>query len=142
MRLLLFTFLFLKLFSVTAQPAQGILEGVVRDSTTVDYLELIGVSVKVTQNGALVKGVLTDVNGVYRIPLDPGVYDVEFSYTGYNVFFINKITIMPAQTIRQNASLKERMGCGITYWPWPPLVDQSPGNSGTIFSGQMLRHIY
>ncbi len=142
MRLLLFTFLFLNLFSTTAQTPQGILEGTLRDSVT--HEELIGASVKVVQNGIFIKGLITDFNGSYRILLDPGIYEAEFIYTGYKSRSVSKAMIETGQTTRQNVSLFATQI--ITDWHprfyYPHLIDKSPGNSGFTFTSQMLRHTY
>ncbi len=47
-----------------------------------DYL--IGVSVAAAQSGILIKGTTTDFDGRFTLALQPGVYDLTFSYTGYN----------------------------------------------------------
>ncbi|MCY7329607.1 MAG: Plug and carboxypeptidase regulatory-like domain-containing protein, partial [Saprospiraceae bacterium] len=70
---------FAMLLSVGVAVAQTILQGNVRD----DKEPLIGASVKVTRSGEIIRGGITDVQGNYRIPLDPGTYNVEVSYTGY-----------------------------------------------------------
>ncbi len=45
---------------------------------------LIGATVKVLKGADIVRGTITDYDGNYRVsPLDPGTYDVEFSYTGF-----------------------------------------------------------
>lgn len=143
MRLLILTFLFLNFFSTNAQTPRTVLEGFLRDSVTKE--ELIGASVKVMRNDTLVSGTITDFNGYYRISLDPGIYDVEFFYTGYTIFSINTVTIMAAQTTRQNASLS--MSKTLTTWFcffgfWPPLLDKSPGNSGSTATNAMLRYTH
>ncbi len=73
---------FAMLLSVGVAVAQTILQGNVRD----DKEPLIGASVKVTKpGGESIRGGITDTEGNYRIPLDPGTYNVEVSYTGYQV---------------------------------------------------------
>ena len=62
--------------------SQTLLSGKVTDEATKE--DLIGASVKITKGGEVVKGAITDFNGEYRIPLDPGRYSVEASYTGYH----------------------------------------------------------
>lgn len=47
-----------------------------------DYL--IGASVSAAQSGIVVKGATTDFDGRFSLSLPPGVYDLTFSYTGYN----------------------------------------------------------
>ena len=143
MRLLLFTFLFLNLFSMTAQTPHAILEGFLRDSIT--HEELIGASVKVTQNDTMVRGSISDFNGYYRIPLDAGVYNVQFTYTGYTISRINGVTMIAGQTTQQNALLSpgQKLPYRRYIYCFPPrLIDKSPGNTGFTFTSQMLRHAY
>ena len=44
---------------------------------------LIGAIVTVSKDRTLVKGTTTNVEGKYQIELEPGVYQVEFAYTGF-----------------------------------------------------------
>ncbi|MCA0236034.1 MAG: carboxypeptidase regulatory-like domain-containing protein [Bacteroidetes bacterium] len=87
-----FKFLLVKTPSVsTTQPLRNnyqqlsgygsVLQGRITDSSGE---ELIGASVYIYQNGVLIRGAVTDVNGNYRIQLPPGLYTVSVSYTGYN----------------------------------------------------------
>lgn len=45
---------------------------------------LIGVSVFASQSGIVVKGTTTDFDGRFTLSLQPGIYDLTFSYTGYS----------------------------------------------------------
>ncbi len=60
--------------------AQTTLEGVVKDQETADVV--IGASVKILKGATVVKGTVTDLDGKFRVSLDPGSYDVEVSFTG------------------------------------------------------------
>ncbi|MCC6281993.1 MAG: carboxypeptidase regulatory-like domain-containing protein [Saprospiraceae bacterium] len=60
---------------------QTILNGTVTDGPTGEAL--IGVTIKVTQNKIAVKSVTTDVEGKFKVELEPGMYEVEATYTGY-----------------------------------------------------------
>ncbi|MCB0534555.1 MAG: von Willebrand factor type A domain-containing protein [Lewinellaceae bacterium] len=61
---------------------------------------LIGATVKVTKGTDFVRGTITDYNGEYRVELDPGTYDIEVSYTGYEVKKITG-TLVIANTINR-----------------------------------------
>ncbi|MEO6039482.1 MAG: TonB-dependent receptor [Saprospiraceae bacterium] len=69
------------LLSLGVAVAQTILQGTVRD----DKEALAGATVKAMQGGEVIRGAITDLDGNYRITLDPGSYDLEVSYTGYAV---------------------------------------------------------
>ncbi len=76
--LLTFTMLLLCAAGVSAQT---VLSGVVKDAETQETL--IGATVKIQKGAQIVRGVVTDYEGQYRLQLDAGTYDVEVSYTGY-----------------------------------------------------------
>jgi CarboxypepD_reg-like domain/TonB-dependent Receptor Plug Domain len=60
--------------------AQTTLSGEVFDQETNDVV--IGANVKIMKGATLVKGTVTDLDGKFRVTLDPGSYDVEVSFTG------------------------------------------------------------
>jgi outer membrane receptor protein involved in Fe transport len=76
--LLTITLLFTVAFGLSAQT---FLTGTVTDAETGETL--IGASVKISKGTTFIKGGVTNYDGVYRLPLNPGTYDVEISYTGY-----------------------------------------------------------
>ncbi|MCY7329011.1 MAG: carboxypeptidase-like regulatory domain-containing protein, partial [Saprospiraceae bacterium] len=51
------------------------LSGLVKDNDTKD--PLIGVTIQVTKDRKLIKGAVTDVEGKYRLQLEPGTYEIE-----------------------------------------------------------------
>ena len=55
---------------------------------------LIGATVKVMRGAEFVRGTITDYNGDYRVALDPGNYDVEIMYTGYQTQRMTGIPII------------------------------------------------
>lgn len=80
-RYLLLTFTFL-LTGLMAFSQQTRLEGTVKDLETGE--PVIFATVALYREGVLKTGTETDFDGYYSISsLDPGTYDVEFSYTGY-----------------------------------------------------------
>jgi len=82
--------------------AQTVLSGTVKDSEG----PLIGASVKVLKGSDVARGAITDFDGNFRISMDPGTYDVEISYTGYQTqkitgvqVLVNKLNNIPDVTI-------------------------------------------
>ena len=74
-----FTFLMVFLFSVAFANAQsGLLTGVVTDKISGETL--IGVNIMYAPG----KGVVTDINGKFKISVPYGTYNLKFSYVGYN----------------------------------------------------------
>lgn len=71
---------FLLLLGVLSLSAQQSIFGTVTDETGEP---VIGANIAIYKGSDLVTGNQTDFDGNYRINLDPGTYDVEFSYVGY-----------------------------------------------------------
>ena len=75
--------------------AQTFLTGKVTDPSSGE--DLIGASVKVMKGATMVRGSITDVSGNFRIPLDPGQYDVEVAYTGYATNRQNGVVVLAGE---------------------------------------------
>lgn len=69
------------LLCATAVWSQTTLQGSVKDRETGEAL--IGATVKIMNGTQIVRGVITDYDGNYRASIDPGSYNIEVSYTGY-----------------------------------------------------------
>jgi outer membrane receptor protein involved in Fe transport len=72
--------------------AQTTLEGVVKDQDLGDVV--IGANVKVMKGATVVKGAATDLDGKFRISLDPGTYDVEVSFTGMQPKRVSGVAVL------------------------------------------------
>lgn len=81
-----------------------ILTGKILDAETGETL--IGANVLMTQNGKPVRGVASDYDGIYRLQLTPGTYDVEVSYTGYTSEKRTGVLVQAGQTTNLDFSLK------------------------------------
>ena len=100
---LLLCFFFL---GVAGLSAQGSLEGVVKDKATNE--PIIFGTVAVLKNDNPVTGASTDLNGYYNFNgLDPGTYDVEVSYVGYQTIRKTGVLIVGGKTIEVNVELEE-----------------------------------
>ena len=100
------TFLSLLLSSVCTfllQAQTTVLEGTVTESGSNEIL--IGATVKISRGAEVVKMAVTDVDGNYRITLDPGTYDVEVSYTGFSPAKITGMKALSGQVNRLNITL-------------------------------------
>ncbi len=102
--------IFFFLFSITLFMLAGfrpltetILSGLVTDGDT--HEPLIGATIKVSKNHSLVKATISDVNGKYSLQLEPGTYEVEFSYTGYSSQRVNEVKVPANETTILDASL-------------------------------------
>ncbi len=54
---------------------------------------IVGPSVKLFQNGKLIKTIITDMDGNFKIELLPGKYDLMANYTGFSTFKLGKLEI-------------------------------------------------
>ena len=71
---------------------KGILKGIVTEKRTGE--PLISCNVVVKQNGEIIGGARTDLDGVYTIKgLAKGTYDVEVSYMGYNTVVLRNYNV-------------------------------------------------
>ncbi len=135
-------FFFLLLSSALAalQPytADTLLTGKITD----DHGEaLIGASVKALQKEKLVRGAITDVDGNYRLALDPGTYTVEINYTGFETQRITDVQITAGKITTLNAELKSSGALQevvITSYK-TPLIRMDETESGSILTSDDIR---
>ncbi len=142
MRLLIFVFLALAFVSNAQTDTLAVIYGTVKDTTGEP---LIGATLKILKNGVVVKGTITDFNGNYRIQIEPGEYDLEVNYAGFQKLETKGVSSADKQSLMQNFEL-EYSPTSQTYWHcyfWAaPLIDFAPGNTGEIFSASQIRNRY
>ncbi len=97
MKIYFFLFAWLAFAATTTLPDPTILQGKVTDDTG---SPLIGATIKVFKDGNIVRGSMTDVDGKYRLVLDPGSYTVEVNYTGYEPFTQQKVSAVQGRTMQ------------------------------------------
>jgi hypothetical protein len=83
-------------------PPNGFVEGMIKDAN--DNLAVEGATVKAIQNGAAVREVTTDANGVYRIQLGTGDYTIEASADNYSTES-QAVTVSEDQVTTQDLTL-------------------------------------
>lgn len=103
---------------------------------------LIGASVRVMRGTEFVRGTITDYEGNYRVQLDPGTYNLEFSYTGFQAQRVEGLKVLANQTTTQNmvmaaaTSLEEVV---VTQYK-VPLIEQDNSASGqTLTSDEIAK---
>ncbi|MBL7796894.1 MAG: carboxypeptidase regulatory-like domain-containing protein [Saprospiraceae bacterium] len=75
-------------------PQSGLSKSVLAGRLTDDMGDaLIGGTVKVLRGDNLVRGIISDYNGDYRVALEPGIYNLEFSYTGFRSQRVNGMQV-------------------------------------------------
>lgn len=123
-----------------ALSAQTVLRGKVTDETGE---ALIGASVKVLKGTEFVRGAITDYNGEYRIPLDPGSYNVEVSYTGFNTAVTTGVRVL-VNTL--NAfDIKMESGALLTEVVVTefkvPLIEQDKTQGGQTLTSDQIKNL-
>lgn len=101
---------------------------------------LLGATIKVLKGTDFIRGAITDYNGEYRLQLDPGTYDMEAAYVGYETqkktgvqVIENTVNTLDFEFPAGN-DLEEVI---VTSYKIP-LVEQDASQSGqTLTSGQI-----
>lgn len=121
----------------------SILEGIVTDDTGEP---LIGATVKVFADTGLVRGRITDVEGRFRLPLEPAVYRFEASYTGFATVRLDNVTVVATEKNREIIltlkALSAKSTCCCLCMYKRPLIDPEPGNTGDQFFAEEIRRFY
>ena len=117
--------------SLFGQAGSGTLKGKVTDSETGEPLPFVNVVVFL--NGNQITGANTDFDGEYTVkPIDPGTYDVLFSYVGYNTKKVTGVQITSNKIQFVNAPLASGVQIDeveiVEYSV--PLIDRDGGASG------------
>ena len=103
---------------------------------------LIGVSVLVSQGGITVGGVLTDVEGNYRIFLPPGRYDLSFRYTGFSPAEVHGVYVAGNGLVAVNQQLESgTMLHEVVVTAYKvPLIQQDATSAGKTITSEIIQH--
>ncbi len=121
--------------------AQTSLQGAVTDADSGE--PIIFGTVALYRSGVLLTGTETDFNGYYSITeLDPGTYDVVFSYTGYQETRVEGVTISAGKANKLDAGLSQ----GVTLTEIvvkyeKPLIEQDNTTQGSTLSSEQIRNL-
>ncbi len=136
---MLLTILF---FGLNLGHAQTSLNGKVIDGETNEPI-LFG-SVVLYKNGSLITGTETDLDGFYNLAnIDPGTYDVEASYVGYNTQRVTNVIVYGGQA--NNLDIK--LGGGVDLQEVVvvqykiPLIKQDCTTSGGTLTSEQLKKL-
>ena len=127
-------------FTITIM-AQTSLSGKVTDAETKDPI-LFG-AVAIYQNGVLKFGRETDFDGNYNFSnLDPGTYDIEFSYLGYQTLRIEKVTVFAGKAAKLDVEMKNSGGIlleevVIRSYKVPTIKQDNTTQGGTISASEI-----
>lgn len=83
----------------------GVLKGIVTDKKNGETL--IGATVAIFNNGAMLTGTTTDFDGNYYFDLDEGTYNIEVSYVSYQKQVITDVEIKSGNTASIDVALEE-----------------------------------
>lgn len=114
-----------------AQISTTALKGKVTDKETGETLPFVNVVVFL--NGNLVTGATTDLDGEFTIkPIDPGTYDVQFSYIGYTTQNVKGVLVKSNIINYVNAILTTSVELDVVEIVdfTVPLIDKDGGASG------------
>ncbi|MCB0533761.1 MAG: carboxypeptidase regulatory-like domain-containing protein [Lewinellaceae bacterium] len=132
---------FVMLISVSAVIAQStVLTGKVTD----DQGEaLIGATIKVLSGSDFVRGTITDFNGDYRVQLDPGNYDVEVSYTGYQTQKLTGVRVLVNTINSVDYSMVSSNVLGeVTVSAFKvPLIEQDKTSTGQTLTSEQIKNL-
>ncbi|GAB5554126.1 MAG: hypothetical protein Sapg2KO_37170 [Saprospiraceae bacterium] len=132
------------LFCAVLVEAQTSLKGKVTDQDNGEGI-LFG-NVVIYKEGVLVTGTSTDENGNYNFPdIDPGTYDVEASYTGYNTKRVAGVQVLAGKVTTANIEIGTDGGVLIDAVEVVeykvPLIEQDNTTSGSVITGETIRNL-
>lgn len=127
-----------------AAVAQTSLAGKVTDEETSEPI-LFG-SVALYKNGVLITGTETDFDGNYSFSaIDPGTYDVEVSYVGYQPKRVTGVTVLAGKANKADISMASGSGVVleeiiVTAYE-VPLIEQDNTTSGAVITSAQIKNL-
>lgn len=122
--------------------AQTVLQGKVIDYETGE--PLIAANVAVYSDGLLVAGDVTDYEGSFRIPVDPGTYEVEASYLGYQTMRLTDVVMVAGKILVLDFKLK-REGVVLKAVEVksnkPPIIDKGNTTTGRTLTAETIQNL-
>lgn len=104
---------------------------------------LIGCSVKIFRGTDVVGGAVTDVDGRYRIQLEPGTYDIEVSYTGLTTNRTTGVKVLEGQLNTFDCALEDNVTLNtveiVAYKV--PLIEQDKTSFGQTVTSHNMNYL-
>ena len=122
--------------------AQTALQGKVTDGASGE--PIIFGTVAVYKNGSLITGTETDFDGNYLIsPIDPGTYDVEFSYIGYQSERVVGMVVKADQSNKLDKAISEGvlLTTAVIVDYKAPLIDFDNTTQGKTITSEDIRSL-
>lgn len=125
---------------VVATQAQQTVFGTVTDETGEPVIQG---AVAVYNGTSLVTGTATDFDGNYRVNLDPGTYNIEFSYVGYSSRRVNDFIVLAGRENKLDVQF-EQAGINladvvVTEYKIPPMSVDETTQGATITSEEVRK---
>lgn len=122
--------------------AQASLEGKITDTETGE--PVIFATVALYKNGILVTGTETDIDGYYIFSsIDPGTYDIEASYVGYQSKRVEGVLVLAGKSNRLDVELGEGVLLEtvevVEYKV--PLIEQDNTTQGQVVTAEKIRNL-
>lgn len=96
---------------------------------------LIGASIKIFKGTDLIKSVITDYDGHYRVQLTPATYDVEVIYTGFTTKRTSGVQVLEGQINTFNCALSGNMILEEVVIAYKvPVITKDKANAGLVKS--------
>jgi len=93
MKKLLFFFFLTAALNPLLSANMGVLKGFVHDKSTNEVLEYATVMAYTQKDKSLSGGAVTDMRGLFEIPLEYGKYDIVIQFVGYHTLHINDVVV-------------------------------------------------
>lgn len=125
-------------------PQAGLSKSVLAGRLTDDMGDaLIGGTIKVLRGDDLVRGTISDYNGDYRVALEPGIYNLEFSYTGFRSQRVNGMQVKAENLHTLDVSLGTGMVLEeVTISAYKvPLIKQDQTQGGQTLTSSDIRNV-
>src|SRR5688500_14886151 len=97
-------FIIISFLSITIHAQKGVISGKVFDQEEGEVL--LGAIVEIKKDGNVISGVATDLDGNYRVDVDPGTYAVSVNYLSYANFLVNDVIISPKEFYTLDVALQ------------------------------------
>ncbi len=128
------------LFFVGVVSAQTVLKGTVTD---IKGETLIGATIKVMKGTDIIRGSLTDFDGKYSLQLDPGSYDLEVSYTGYQTARTNGVQVLAGKINELNFEMSDNNVLNVvTITAFKvPLIEKDKTSGGQTLTSEQIKNL-
>ncbi len=120
---------------------QTSLQGTVTDAESGE--PIIFGTIALYKNDVLITGTETDFDGFYSITeLDPGTYDVVFSYTGYQDQKVTGVIISSGKTNKLDAKISSgvNLECVVVTYS-RPFVSKNETTQGKVYSAEEIKNL-